>query len=309
MSANDELFDAFVQRAIRQRRLSNQVANELVLTLQGANQETTAIVAQRLTSLRSIAPTLAAIADQRGEAYARISDQLIAELQSTAASEASFAVETTNDVLDQPFSAFGSAALAGLFATILSRPADGLSVDDHLTTLRNSDINNISRRIRAMATAGQNAEVIIRALRQGEFQTAARHTIGTVQTLLTHVAAASLDTLVQRNPASFRGLRWTSILDGRTSAVCRARSGEIYRPFEGPRPPAHFRCRSIMVPILVGFGNITEPSYEDWLRRQPGDFIEEVLGPKRAKLFISGDISLDRFIDDAGRTRPLRKFV
>ena len=40
-----------------------------------------------------------------------------------------------------------------------------------------------------------------------------------------------------------------------------------------------------------------ELSYQDWLRRQPETFVEDVLGPVKARLFIDGKVDLDRFVD------------
>ncbi len=38
-------------------------------------------------------------------------------------------------------------------------------------------------------------------------------------------------------------------------------------------------------------------SYGDWLRRQPRPFIEDVLGPTKAKLFLDGQLEMDKFVD------------
>jgi SPP1 gp7 family putative phage head morphogenesis protein len=48
------------------------------------------------------------------------------------------------------------------------------------------------------------------------------------------------------------GLRWTAILDSRTSFICSSRDGLIFPVGAGPRPPAHPNCRSIMVPVIDG---------------------------------------------------------
>jgi len=40
-----------------------------------------------------------------------------------------------------------------------------------------------------------------------------------------------------------------------------------------------------------------ELDYGQWLRRQPETFIEDVLGPTKARLFIDGKVDLDRFVD------------
>jgi len=57
-------------------------------------------------------------------------------------------------------------------------------------------------------------------------------------------------------------MQWTSTLDGRTSAVCRARDGKLIPMAEknipagralipaGARPPAHPSCRSVLIAIF-----------------------------------------------------------
>jgi len=43
-----------------------------------------------------------------------------------------------------------------------------------------------------------------------------------------------------------------------------------------------------------------DTTYDAWLRRQPRDFQEEVLGITKAKLF-RGGLSIDKFVNDTGR--------
>lgn len=98
---------------------------------------------------------------------------------------------------------------------------------------------------------------------------------------------------------------------------CRGRDGNLY-PLGKSRPslPAHVRCRSTYVPILKSFremgidaddftatqrasmdgqvpGDLT---YNDWLKRQSAARQDEVLGVTKAKLFRTGELTLDRFI-------------
>jgi len=52
-------------------------------------------------------------------------------------------------------------------------------------------------------------------------------------------------------------------------------------------------------------GNLT---YNAWLRRQPRAFIDEVLGPTKARLYLDGRLHLDRFIDlDTGKPFTLQE--
>lgn len=48
--------------------------------------------------------------------------------------------------------------------------------------------------------------------------------------------------------------------------------------------------------------------YPEWLRSQPRSFVNEVMGPTRAKLFLSGKLRMEQFVDQAtGRQYTLAK--
>ena len=85
-------------------------------------------------------------------------------------------------------------------------------------------------------------------------------------------------------------------------------------------------CRSLRVPVIESkyavpgikgkrsardeSGTVSqvsgETTYNSWLKRQPADFQDEVLGVERAKLF-RGGMNVDKFTDDEGRTLTLEQ--
>lgn len=76
---------------------------------------------------------------------------------------------------------------------------------------------------------------------------------------------------------------WVSILDDRTTDVCRSRDGKRWLYGAGPLPPAHIGCRSIVVPVLSGAALPSE-SFNMWANRQPSSVREGLLkGPLSAK--------------------------
>jgi len=140
-----------------------------------------------------------------------------------------------------------------------------------------------------------------------------------VRTATNHIGSIARNTVYQANADILEGERWISTLDGRTTLICAGRDREVYPLGQGPRPPAHFGCRSIMVPVVkeqyriqvLGeraskFGPVdNRTTYGGWLRQQSKEFQDDVLGPKRAALFRSGKVSIERFTDDLGRTLTL----
>jgi hypothetical protein len=155
-----------------------------------------------------------------------------------------------------------------------------------------------------------------------------------VRTSIQAAATEARQMVYSDNKPLLKGVHWIATLDGRTSSTCRSLDGKEFGIDDGPRPPAHFGCRSVTVPIIkswaeLGF-NGTEPpaplrpfvrskrklkdipkadraaltgkapedlSYGDWLRKQPTAFQVEVLGPTRAKLFRDGGLPIEKFRD------------
>lgn len=145
------------------------------------------------------------------------------------------------------------------------------------------------------------------------------------RTITNFIATQAREAVYRENQDIFEGYEWVATLDSRTSLICASRDGQIYPfgndPIKSPKPPAHFSCRSTIVPVvksqfsLFRRGEGTRPSrgsrgtrqvpaetnYEQWLRQQSEPFQQEVLGSTKARLFREGNLNLSRFVDQAGR--------
>lgn len=73
---------------------------------------------------------------------------------------------------------------------------------------------------------------------------------------------------------------WVSVLDDRTTKICRDRDGNRYPYLKGPMPPAHVNCRSTTVPSPIGAPK-TPDSFAEWIKTQPFDFIKDALDGQR----------------------------
>ncbi|MCF5708969.1 phage head morphogenesis protein [Pseudomonas syringae] len=146
-----------------------------------------------------------------------------------------------------------------------------------------------------------------------------------VRTVTNHVASTARMETLKANDDILKGWRWISTLDSRTSHMCQARDQQLYG-WGDPRPPGHWNCRSSALPVLKDeyareIPGSTRPSkgadgtqpvsskttYQSWLERQPAAFQKDVLGPSRYALFSKGELTLDRFVDDNGRTLNLEQ--
>lgn len=72
---------------------------------------------------------------------------------------------------------------------------------------------------------------------------------------------------------------WSSIMDEKTTDICRSRNKKVYKYSDGPVPPAHYNCRSIIIPILEKF--TPDRGFSSWFRRQPDDVRTDILSIAR----------------------------
>jgi|TARA_R100000030_G_scaffold34961_1_gene26094 SPP1 gp7 family putative phage head morphogenesis protein len=150
--------------------------------------------------------------------------------------------------------------------------------------LQEGDSGSISQLLRAGGSATVKANNQIRTV---------------VRTSINQVANAASMKTYEANQDITKKYRYTATLDTRTSPICRALDGTEHDYGKGPIPPQHFNCRSTTVPIIdyegLGFdppppSKIGRPNsdksvpdgetYGAWLKRQPKETQEKVLGDK-----------------------------
>ena len=100
-------------------------------------------------------------------------------------------------------------------------------------------------------------------------------------------AAASLNTIIQAAAAQANGnvarrvwleYEWVSILDDKTTRICRRLDGKHWPFGKGPLPPAHVGCRSDIKP-WEGMPAPDEP-FSVWARRQSASFTKDAFDGK-----------------------------
>lgn len=146
-----------------------------------------------------------------------------------------------------------------------------------------------------------------------------------VNTMTNHIASTARVEVLKDNDDILNGMRRIATLDSRTTLFCMSIDQTII-PLDGPKPPYHWRCRTTIIPVLkdkfareipgstrpsIGPDGVeqvsSKTSYGEWLARQPASFQQDVLGPARYELFSKGQLSIDRFVDDNGKTLTLEQ--
>lgn len=169
------------------------------------------------------------------------------------------------EIMEEYIKRFTSVGAAGLEAAVRRAYANRLSVPA------------MARTIVGRAAMGYRDGLLHRQALQAN---------GIIATALQHTAA-------QVNQAAlsvFYGqYRWVSVLDSRTSEVCRDRHNNIYDYDSGPLPPAHPNCRSTVVPVEPD-DEEAPTSYHAWAKEQPDEVQDDILGSERAVRLRGGEL-------------------
>lgn len=98
----------------------------------------------------------------------------------------------------------------------------------------------------------------------------------------------------ENNRDILNGWRWISALSDRTCCACLAMHGTEH-PLDEPME-SHPACRCAASPILRDIPTRTLPSGEQWLKEQPIETQQKVLGISGAQAFRTGEVQLSDFV-------------
>ncbi len=239
------------------------------------------------------------------EEYASITGELTDSLADFGAYEAQYQARHLGQISG---ASFAVPSRAQILAAANARPFQGRHLREWMSGLSAAHARRVREAVRMGFAEGESTSSIVARIRgtragryrDGILEISRRGAEAVVRTATTHFASVANQRLYESNDHLVEGVRWTSVLDGRTSIVCAGRDGKIYPLDKGPRPPAHINCRSVTVPILYGEGEPERVTFPQWLRRQPVDVQNEVLGPTRARAWRNGRIKIDRFVNNRG---------
>lgn len=122
----------------------------------------------------------------------------------------------------------------------------------------------------------------------------------TIRTGMTTAQDAARRATVLRLPPAMRyGWQQISILDGRTTQVCRAYAFKVWNkdfqpvghslPFAGGVPRHHW-CRSSIVPFLLEDDPAKDMTFKQWMASLGTERQDKIFGPGRAKLWREGKL-------------------
>jgi SPP1 gp7 family putative phage head morphogenesis protein len=332
---NEALFHAGVQHQIYLQRYSTQVVREILeVLIQSQNDIISKLSGADLTdfSQRRLQSMLVEVRKLTTEAYGVLQEKLNGKLTETAHYESDFNAKLIEKLLPVEITLIRP-AIETLSALVTSKPMQGRFIADEAKDLDAVSVKRIEQAIRIGVIEGETTPDIIRRIRgskalnykDGILQRSRDDVERLVRTSITHITARARDELYRANESVVKAWRFTATLDRRTTVICASLDGQVFDLSTGPMPPRHPNCRSSSTPILKSWqelgidakeltestrasmdGQVPETlTYQDWLKKQPQDVVEDVLGKTKAKLFNEGGLTLDRFVDFKGEVYTL----
>lgn len=270
---------------------------------------------------------------------AGVEKKLTKDMQDLAVTEAEWQRLALKKATNIPIVDFRKPNPAMLRSIVTDKPFEGELMADWWKRTAANTQEKVARQINIGMAAGESGEQIAKRIRgaargapgfqQGTVDVLRRNSEAVTRTAVNHVSTHARQETLNENSDMMKGVRVVATLDGRTTPICQSLDGKIFKLNEGPRPPYHWNCRTTVIPLLKSAAELGLPfdesavpparraalggdvpeteTYQTWLKRQPADFQDDVLGKARADLFRADRFTVQQFVDERGRRLTLNE--
>jgi SPP1 gp7 family putative phage head morphogenesis protein len=279
-------------------------------------------------SVERIDAQLKSVRELNAEAYATINKALDAELKDLARYEVTFQQDMFKKVIPAQLS-FEAVSANQVYAAAMSRPFQGRLLKEWMSGIEAERAIKIRDAVRIGVIEGQTTQQIVQRIRgtralkyaDGLLDISRRNATAIVRTAVAHTQNFARERMMKANEDILKGEQFVAVLDTRTTEICQMNDGKVFPVGQGPVPPLHFGCRSTRVAVLKSWRELgldiddapestrasfdgqvpADTTYAQWLKNQPADIQDEVLGKQRGEIFRESGLPLDRFINDEGK--------
>ena len=336
MNASDRLADLYTIRQLLLRRVASDQTNRVV-------QQIDDLVAELEKQIKT--------GKELTEVKGKRLDQAIEDLMSMVSLSAPNLTELS--ILEAEFVS-ASLAIIELDAAIpaasilekIARAAliQGATMAQWFAKLNEQTRFDIERAVKLGVSLGEtNAQIAKRIVGNGSdkgpepIAKTRRDAMAITRTAVQTVSNDARMATYDENADLIKGLQWVSTLDSRTSDICIARAGKVWTfpdmepeghriPWNGG-PPAHWSCRSTVIPVLKTWQDMgidmkeltpstrssmdgqvaADMTFEQFLESKPPEFADEMLGKGRAELWRSGKITFSQLLNQQGNPLTLKQ--
>jgi len=339
-SVNQDLYDRSVDHAAMSRMFEDKMQIDTKRFIRKHRKELKKIVASPEFKKAFDSKDFSSMKTSTSREVRRFVTQLDSGSISSLKELGLIEVDFTSNSLNKSVSAFSSVRKPGSLKVLTRIVGENVRGDGNLTkrihALGASELNRIDNTIRRGLREGwDNKELsrqVQRATRLTESQASAL-----VRTAVTRTQSTSQLMTLQENKEILEGMRYTAVLDSRTSQICAHHDGKVY-DVEDTRfiPPLHWRCRSTIVPVVKSYDDLLSTqspkikkkvlkslnlagikklngkapaveNYGQWLKRQPRETkLRHFQGDvQKVDLFDSGQLPLEKFTTASGKPLSL----
>ena len=339
-TVNENLRARSVSHAIAIERYKAGVVRRMIAELDRANARIVKLIEARgpdgtMTAYRQ-EQLLLKIREMTKVAYVKYGEALRGELKELAAYEIDFQVRMIESAIPgtiTTFLDFYVPATTTVYSAAMSQPFQGRLLREWYQGLSAKQGVDIKSAIRAGVTNGETVQQIVNRVRgtkanryrDGVLAMQRRHAEAITRTAVNHTVTRAREQTYKANEDLIKGVQWISTLDDRTTLECMDLDGKVFPVDEGPRPPAHFGCRSSTAPVMKSYRELgidrdevpgatrasmngqvpATQTYGEWLKSQSVAVQNEALGRSRAELFRKGGLTVNKFTDRKGRAYTL----
>lgn len=340
-SANEQILDASTLHAVRLERYKNNIVRRIMAILNRTDSDLNIQLLKAVEkvegstfNIERIDKVLKSVKELNTEAYATINAELASELKELTSYEVGFQQDLFKKVIPVEV-AFDSVVANQVYAAAMARPFQGKLLKEWMSGLEADKAVKIRDAVRLGVIEGQTTNEIVKRIRgtralqytDGVLDINRRNAQAIVRTAVAHTANFARERVMVENEDLLKGEQYVSVLDARTTPICQSLDGEIFPVGEGKIPPLHIGCRSTRVAVLKSWRELgldiddtpastrasmngqvpDDQTYGQWLRKQPTDIQDEVLGVERAKIYRNNELPISSYVNDAGQYYTLEQ--
>lgn len=318
MATNRALRDEAILHRIALNRHSTSLVRKVLAQLNRVDKDLVARLAEEDLSEASekrLERLLESIRALQADGWTVLRSRLTSDLNDLARAEADFTgrlvSRAARDIGINP--TFDTPSSSQVMAAVKARPFQGRFLREWLSDAEEGAARRVRESIRQGFIEGRSTADMVKIIRgtaalqfrDGILEVSRRGAETMVRTAVTHTANVAAHETYAAMGDLVTAVEWVSTLDARTSLICASRDGQVFPLNKGPRPPAHPNCRSTTIPRIKGLEPVERQSYAEWLKGQSVEVQDDILGRSKAILFRSGKLTLDRYVDRAGKTLTL----
>lgn len=329
MTTNEQYQDLLTTRSLFLERVKGGLSNQIAKLYSDLFDDVEKKILSADVDMSKVNQLIKEINRNLTIPYADIGNDLI-EL---AQDEEAFVVKALNDSIGVNI-AQGLASAKVIEKVATQSLIEGALLKDWFSSMNASLQFDVDREIKLGFTQGETTKEIRDRL-QNRFKINAKNADSIILTATSTIANNIRESVYQENKSLFGEYVHSSVLDSRTTEICAIRDNKrwdfvTHKPIGHNLPfrqtPLHFRCRSVLLPVVKGWkelekefdipeatrasidGQIPQStSFTKWFENKGADFQKEYLGAKKYELYKQNKLSFTDLFDTKGNPLTVKE--